>query len=243
MKKLILAYRDAIQSLFTPGVFWHLCWPAFVSVLTWVGLLWFGWTPAAEALRDVLHSIPKLGEWLSGGWTDVAVLAALKLLVLLVSVPLIFLLTVVLVALFALPMIIDRVARKEYGDVELRRGGSLTGSAFNALKAVAMLAIALLACLPLLFVPGLSVVTLILVSAWFNVRCFCYDALMNHADKSEMQDLPRMHRWQLAGIGIVGSALGVIPVLNLLVPIISGLAFTHYLLDALRDQRMQRRGA
>lgn len=239
MSKLFLAYREALRSLIAPGVIWHLFWPAAVAFFAWVGLLWFGWTPAAEVLHNMLVSVPVVGAWLSGGWTDVTLLVVLKLLVLLASVPLMFLLTVVLVALFALPMIIDRVARREYADLELRRGGSVLGSALNAFKAVVLLLVVLLACLPLLFIPVVSVVTLILIGAWFNVRCFRYDALMTHADRVEMQSLPHQHRWQLLGIGIVGSALGVLPLLNLLLPIITGLAFTHYLLDALRHQRAQ----
>lgn len=239
MSKLFLAYRDALRSLIAPGVIWHLLWPATVAFLAWAGLLWFGWAPAAEILRDMFVSLPVVGRWLSGGWTDAALLAALKLLVLLASVPLMFLLTIVLVALFALPMILDRVARRAYSDLELRRGGSVFGSVLNAVSAMVLLLVVLLVCLPLLFIPGLSFVALVLIGAWFNVRCFRYDALMNHADRLEMQSLPSQHRWQLLGIGIIGSALGVVPILNLVLPIITGLAFTHYLLDALRHQRAQ----
>jgi CysZ protein len=40
-------------------------------------------------------------------------------------------------------------------------------------------------------------------------------------------------------VGMVGGLLGLVPVLNLFVPALSGLAFTHYLLQTLQRKRQQ----
>lgn len=238
MGDIATAYRRALRSLLSPGVLWHLCWPAVLSFLAWGCALYYGWTPAADGLRSWMEALPWVGAWIGNGWVGTALGSALKLFLLLLSIPLVFLLTVLLVALFAVPLILDRVARLEYADLEMRGGGTLLGSAFNVLKALVLFALAALICMPLLFVPVVGFMTLLLLSAWFNVRCFRYDALMNHADSAEMRELPAKHRWALFGVGIVGSLCGFVPILNLLAPIISGLAFIHFLLAALRRQRL-----
>jgi len=233
------AWLSAVRSLFSPGVLWHLFWPALLALLAWGLALYFGLGPIADGLTSWLAGLPWLGDWIAHGWLNVATGSALRLMLILLSVPFAFVFAVLLVALLALPLILDRVARIDYADLAQRGGGSMLGSAVNAIKALVLLVCAGLVCLPLLFVPGLGLLVILLLSAWFNVRCFRYDALMIHADVAELRRLPAAHRAPLFGIGLVGSALGLVPLLNLLAPILTGLAFTHYLLAALRSERMK----
>lgn len=235
---ILKAYLQALRSLLSPGVIWHLLWPGIVVFLVWATALLYGWFAAAEGLLQWLAGIPWSGNWGAEAWQRWAFSAALKLFLLLLSVPLAFLLTVLLVALFSLPLILDRVSCLEYPDLERRGGGSMLGSALNAMKSLLFLLLGGMLCLPLLFIPGLGLLVVLLLTAWFNLRCFRYDALMNHADRLEMRQVPKQHSQALFGIGILGGLLGCVPVLNLFVPVITGLAFTHYLLTALRCQRL-----
>jgi uncharacterized protein involved in cysteine biosynthesis len=91
--------------------------------------------------------------------------------------------------------------------------------------------------LPLWFVPGLGIVLSIALSAWLNQRCYRYDALMQHADRDELRRLPREHRGSLYLIGATAGVLVFVPIFNFFVPALSGLAFVHYLLQALRESR------
>jgi CysZ protein len=91
--------------------------------------------------------------------------------------------------------------------------------------------------LPLWLVPGMGVVLSIALSAWLDQRCYRYDVLMRYADREELRRLPREHRGALYLIGAASGMLVFVPVFNLFVPALNGLAFVHYLLQALRESR------
>lgn len=240
MGPIFAAYGKAFRSLLTPGVFWHICWPIVCAVVLWGCWLGLGWLPLADELAEWLSTLSWLKGLLTHGFASEALVWACRVMLFAVSVPAAVLLIVFLVAGVALPLILDRVSRAEYDDLELRHGGSLGGSLWNAGKAAMLLCLAGLICLPLLFVPVLGIGVLVVLSAWFNRRCFRYDALMNHADAVEMRSLPAAHSGALLLIGLLGGLAGLIPFLNLLAPILTGLAFTHFLLAALREARAGR---
>ena len=76
-----------------------------------------------------------------------------------------------------------------------------------------------------------------LLTAWMNQKAFGYDALMLHGDKQEMPRLRKRHSAALLGLGVGCALLAYVPVLNLFAPAFCGLAFVHYLLEALRRER------
>jgi uncharacterized protein involved in cysteine biosynthesis len=142
-----------------------------------------------------------------------------------------------LVALVALPLMLDRVGAAEYADLERRNGGTLAGSAGNALMALAIYLAVLITTLPLWLIPGVGLILPVLLSAYLNQRAYRYDALMQHADGAEMRDIVRRERGGLWLVGIVSGLLAYVPVINLVVPAYSGLAFVHYCLGTLRRRR------
>ena len=160
-------------------------------------------------------------------------------LIALLILPLIYLTSALIVAGVALPMMLERVSATDYAMLERRRGGSQTGSVLNALSAGAVFVIALVVSLPLWLVPGLGILIPLLLTAGLNRRAFCYDALMMHADREEMKQISQAHAGRLLGIGVGCAALGYIPLLNLFAPAFCGLAFVHYLLEALQQQRLK----
>ncbi len=76
-----------------------------------------------------------------------------------------------------------------------------------------------------------------LTSAYLNQRMFRYDALAEHASREEFADLVRASRGDLFLLGILRSLLLYVPVVNLLLPVISALAFTQFCLARLARQR------
>jgi len=236
MLSILQAYLRALRSLASMRGIWQLLWPALLSLCLWGLGLYFAWGPLAESLRDLLARLPWM-SWLADGWGASVSLAGLRLLIFLVSVFMALLLSVLMVAIFSLPMLVDSVATAEYGDLVAYSGGSMLGSAFNAGKALAILLLLCLFCLPIWFIPGFDLAAAVLLSAWFNRRCFRYDALMKHANVTEMRQIPAQTQWGLLAIGIIGSLLGMVPFINLLAPVLTGLAMTHYLLSALRVAR------
>jgi uncharacterized protein involved in cysteine biosynthesis len=76
-----------------------------------------------------------------------------------------------------------------------------------------------------------------LVSALFNQRVFRYDALAEHASAGEYRAVVQAAGGRLYALGLALAALYYVPFVNLLAPIVSGLAFTHLCLAELARHR------
>ena len=239
MGMILLAGGRAVRSLAQPGVLWHLLWPALLSALVWVvlGALFIG--DLAAALEALLPGLPLLGKWFvaGGAWAHVAVSGLLQILLWLLLLPLIYVSALLLIATVALPLMLERVAARDYAELQRRAGGSQWGSLRTSVLAALSFIALLLLSLPLWLIPGAGLVISVLLSARLNQRCFSYDALMNHADADELLRLPQLCKTDLRLLGIIAGLLAFVPILNFVVPALSGLSFVHYLLEALRRER------
>jgi len=66
---------------------------------------------------------------------------------------------------------------------------------------------------------------------------FRYDALAEHASAGEYRAVVREAGGRLYALGLLLAALYYVPIVNLLVPVLSGLAFTHLCLGELARLR------
>ena len=96
--------------------------------------------------------------------------------------------------------------------------------------------------LPLWFTGIGALVLPPLLSAFFNQRMFRYDALAEHASATELAQVVRTLRGDLFLLGLLLSLLLYVPLINLTVPVLSALAFTHYCLARLARERAARQG-
>ena len=97
--------------------------------------------------------------------------------------------------------------------------------------------------LPLWLLGPLAVLLPLLLSAYLNQRLFRYDALSEHADAAEMQQIFESARGRLFLLGLLTGALYFIPPINLIAPILSALAFIHLCLAELESFRSGTRGS
>lgn len=238
MNEVLSAFGRALRSLSRPSMFWHLIWPTMVAIVVWAVLGWFFWADASSALLDLFHRWPWLQKVMdSTQFLSVAALATVHVFLALLFVPLVYATALMLVAIVALPLMLERVGNAEYGDLEKRNGGTMAGSVGNALWALVVYIFAWLATLPLWLIPGLGLLLPVLLSAYLSQRAYRYDALMQHADADEMRTVIARERGGLWMVGILSGLLAYVPVVNLLVPAYSGLAFVHFCLGSLRRQR------
>lgn len=238
MGEVVTAFARALRSLRTPGMLWHMVWPALVALGLWVVGAILSWSVLIAAAMDWIESWPWAGEWVKA--SEIAAASALilvKIALVLAMLPLIYLTTALLVAIFALPMMIERVSRDEYAALEARHGGSNAGSVFNTLWVSALFLLFLLLSLPLWLIPGAGLLVSIVLTAWLNANSFGYDALMQHADRVELQRLPRMRRERMLLLGGLCALLAHVPLVNLVAPAFSALAFVHFMLGALERER------
>lgn len=241
MREILLAFGRAVRSLGRKGVLIHLLWPSLVALVLWMTVAIMSWDTLVDGIVTWIQGWSFVGGWLAGseiaaGSVRILVQIALALGFL----PLIYVTAALLVAVFALPMMLERVAQRDYADLEQRRGGSNFGSAWNAVVAGALFLIGMVVSLPFWLIPGAGLVASVVLTGWLNQRAFGYDALMLHADSQELARLPRTQRAPMLLLGGGCALLAYVPVVNLVAPAFCGLAFVHFMLEALRRERTAR---
>jgi uncharacterized protein involved in cysteine biosynthesis len=78
-----------------------------------------------------------------------------------------------------------------------------------------------------------------LLSAWFTQRMFRYDALGDHASAAEYGRIVQGSSGRLFLMGLLLALLFYVPLVNLVVPVLSALAFTHLCLGELSRIRQR----
>jgi hypothetical protein len=240
MKEILRAFTRSLKSLTQRGILWHMVWPMLAALTIWLIAGIAGWSAAVQTVMGGIERWSWARDWLGASEMGALAVAVLvKLMLALLLVPLIYVTAALLVAIFALPLMLERVARVDYADLELRRGGTNFGSAWNAIVATLLFVLGLLVSLPLWLLPGAGLLVSVLLTAWLNQKAFAYDALMLHADREELRRLPRKLRAPMLGVGVGCALLAYIPLVNFFAPAFCGLAFVHFLLDALRAERAE----
>jgi hypothetical protein len=238
MKDILIAFGRATRSLFRRDIFWHLLWPGLVSMLLWTVIAVLAWVPVTDWVFAWVGGWSFVGSWISASDAAAAVtLVLIKIAVALAFVPLVYVTAALVVAAVALPLMLERVGRHDYADIEQRKGGSNLGSVGNSIAAGALFLAALIVSLPFWLIPGAGLLVSVFLTGWLNQRAFGYDALMLHADGEELKRLRRDWRPQMLLLGGGCALLAYVPVLNLVAPAYAGLAFVHYLLGRLRHDR------
>ncbi|MDO8314659.1 MAG: EI24 domain-containing protein [Rugosibacter sp.] len=230
MNELFTAAGKAARDLARGDIFWHVLWPPIVAAALWgtVGILI--WAHGLALMAQIVPQLP----W--AGWEWVAHWAAVFLLLAAFAM-LIYLTSLLLVAVFALPYLINYVAARDYPDLVRHGENAFWRSLANTLAAGGVFLFGGLLSLPLLLIPGVVLVLPLFWTAWLNQRTFRVDALIEHATAAEITQLVKAKKssFYLAGTGC--ALLAHVPLLQLLAPVFTALVFVHLGLAALREQR------
>ena len=232
MLEVFAALSKALRDLTRPAVLWHALWPPLAALLLWIAIGFATWAHGVALMERIMPGLP----W--AGWEWVAQWAAVFLL-LAAFAALTYITAILLVAVFALPLLINLVAAHDYPDLGRHGEDVFWGSLGNTLGAGAIFLVGSLAMLPLLLIPGALLVLPLLWSAWLNQRAFRFDALAEHATRSEMQLLVREDGRNFYMAGLATAAAAYVPLLNLLAPAFAALVFVHLGLAALRRRRQE----
>lgn len=229
------AFARALRDLAHPRVLAVLFLPMLGAVLLWTALGWFFWDSWTRGLRGLLDAT-YAGRWLVEHGATWVLSSGSVLLVVVLLLPAILVTAMLLNELVAMPVIISVVAHA-YPGLAKRAGGSVLGSVANAAVAVSIFALLWLGTLPL-WLTGFGAVFLPAInSAYLNQRLFRYDALSEHATREEYRSLVARTKGRLFLLGLLLSWLYYVPFVNLIAPVISGLAFTHFCLAELASLR------
>lgn len=232
MMEVFVAFTKSLRDLTRAEVLWQAIWPSLVALLLWVVVALAVWTQGVALMARIVPNLP----W--SGWEWVAHWAAVFLL-LAAFASLVYFTAIFLVAVFALPRLVNRVAARDYPDLGRHGENVFWGSLGNTLGAGAIFVAGCLVMLPLLLIPGMLLVMPLLWSSWLNQRTFRFDAVAEHATRNEMQRLIRENRSSFYFAGLGTAAAAHVPLANLLAPALTALVFIHLGLAALRRQRQE----
>lgn len=232
MIEVFAAFNRSLRDLTRREVLWHALWPPLLALGLWLVVGYALWAHGIDMMTRILPQLP----W--EGWEWVARWAAVFLLLAAFAV-LVYVTAILLVAVFALPRLIELVAARDYPDLGRHGENVFWGSLGTTLGAGAIFVFGSLLMLPLLLIPGVLLVLPLAWGAWLNQRTFRFDALAEHASRAEMQRLVRENRSRFYAAGLATAAAAHVPLLNLLAPALTALVFVHLGLAALRRQRQQ----
>ena len=234
------AYRRALVSQLQPAMLLLAIGPVVLAALFWIVVMWWKWSSLLAALDTLFKAMPLLesvserlmlfGVKIIPFLFTVFALAALFVPVTLVT-------ALGFISVVGMPMMARHVAARDYADVLRRRGGSFAGSLGNSLKAVFWFLLLAITTFPLWFVPlvGLFIPSFLL--GRLNARVLRYDALAEHAAADELGRLAVAPGMRWGWLGFLGALMNLIPFFWFFSTTITGLAFIHYALDALRRER------
>jgi uncharacterized protein involved in cysteine biosynthesis len=147
--------------------------------------------------------------------------------------------TLILVGALSLPLMMARVAERDYPDLVRHGENAFWGSVANTLLAGLIFAVGWMLTLPLLLIPGVVLIQPLAWTAWLNQRAFRFDALAEHATAAERQYLAERERGSFALAGVLTALVSAVPLVNLLAPGFAALVFVHLGLGALRRLRLE----
>ncbi len=227
----------ALANLFHPRMLWLMVWPMLVALAIWgTVLLFMGAQVVAVLVGWMQHWIQSGTFFIRWDFSDAITIAA-KILVFLTFIPLVWTTALLILSIFGMPAMVDHVAERRFPQLARRQGGSVAGSLWNGVVALAGLAGLCLLSLPVWLVPPLWPLIPVAILGWLNQRVLRYDALAEHATAEEMRRIFASRRRTLYLFGAILALLAYVPLVGFVAPVLFGLAFIHFLLEELRALR------
>ncbi|TAK90964.1 MAG: EI24 domain-containing protein [Burkholderiaceae bacterium] len=243
MNDVIRAFLRAFRDQLHPSMLMLALLPFFGALLLWGGLLWWYWDPISTFLREWLLAWSWL-DWLNHTLTGLGLESwshfLVPLLIALVLLPLVLVTAILLVGGLAMPTILNHIDRREHEALTRLGTGRLSASIGSTLSATAIFLLGWLVTLPLWLIPPLSLVLPFFWLAYLNLRIMSFDALAEHASDEERRLILERHAGRLWMLAIFVTLFCSIPLMWLVAPVFSALAFAHYQLHALRGLRSAR---
>jgi hypothetical protein len=212
------AFWRALGYCLHPRVMLWSLLPVALAGGTLALLGWFWWEPAVDGVRHALERWQLTGmmlDWLAAQRANDLRAVLAPLIVVALVVPLVVVLVLLLVGATVTPAVVRLVERRRFPDLQRRAGASIAQSAGWALACTVAALLALLASLPLWFVPVPPFAVLLppLIWGWLTYRVLAFDSLALHASPQERRLLLRTRRWPMLLMGMVCGYLGALPAL------------------------------
>jgi hypothetical protein len=236
MGDVVAALAGALRDIRAPRILAVLLLPMAGAILVWAVLSFLFWDSWSQALAGFAADTA-LGRWLQGVGAGWLLHALTSLGVIVLVLPATFVTALVINEIVVMPAIVAHVSGRYFPRLERRAGGTLAGSAANALAGIAIFCLLWIATLPLWLTGVGAVILPVVLSAYLNQRLLRYDALSEHATREEYARFTSSSKGKLYALGVLVGLLYYVPFVNLLAPVASGLAFAHLSLSELARMR------
>ncbi len=205
--------------------------PVFIGV-AWRSLAWAAAGFALLTAAAIWGSHAVLADY--GWWSWLAALFGGVGSVLL-AMPLFLPVAALIAALFIDP-VAAAVERRFYPGLVPARAASLTAQIWDgAALALRVLALQLLALVLALILPGIGLVLGWMVAAWAIGRGLFVAVAMRRMSRAEAQAIYRARRAMVLAQGAALAAISLVPLLNLLLPLLGTAAMVHVLHARVKD--------
>ena len=237
---ILEAYRRALSSQLQPGMLLLAIGPVLVAALFWAFIMWWKWATLFAVVDSLLKTLPYVERFIDRlmiyGVSVVPGVLALWILIAL-FIPLTLVCALGFISVVGMPIMLKHVAARDFSALEARHGGSLAGSLGNSVGALFKFILLAALTFPIWFIPLFGWLVLPMLLGRLNTRVLRYDALAEHASADELKRLcaARDRHWGWLGFG--GALLNIVPFFWFFSTTLTGLAFIHYGLNALVQER------
>jgi hypothetical protein len=232
-RSLLFAFANMVH----PRMLWLMVWPMLIALLVWGVAAVFLWMRTAMRLAEYLRQWVDLNVLFMRFEVGDAMLIVAHVLMVLLFVPIVWFTALLILSTFGMPVMVEHVAARRFPQLARRRGGSVAGSIWNGVVALAGLIGLALVSIPFWLLPPLWPLIPVAIMGWLNQRVLRYDALAEHASGEEMLRIFSARRATLYWMGAILALLAYVPLVGFLAPVLFGLAFIHLLLAELQALR------
>ena len=131
MDAVIKALIGAVKSLVHPIILMIFLVPMLVALAIWIVVGWAYWDTWTSAIRNAVVDNATF-TW-AANW-DLARLASWIAAAIVVAIlaPVVIITALLIMTVFAMPVLVRHVAKSDYPNLDRRHGGTVTGSIWNA---------------------------------------------------------------------------------------------------------------
>lgn len=231
------AFRLGFGSLFEPQILLLMLLVPLSMFAVWVGVFYFIiWDLLLGFVQQIL-SFSLINQLiLSFGFSSSETLMTGLAIVLMVLLffPLLYISTVMMISIFAMPIIVNLIQKKHYPKVK-KAGASGVGSVVNTVVHTFLFLLFYILLSPLYLIPGLQIILPVLLTAGYNRHIFAYDAVAEFLEQKQIKVFKKQNRTDLYLIGLFTALLIYLPLASFIMPIWGAAAFTHYSLARIQE--------
>jgi len=240
------AFGRAVRSQFHPRMLFALLLPFLIILVGAILLLIVALGPLTDWLdQQLTHStvIIDANQWLVsvGLFSFLSVkswvlpLAALTILLAFSGI-----LGLAVAAVCVMPMVVTHLSNRDYSDLSLNGRHAFAVSVWNAVWVSTLFVLGWVLTLPFWLLPPLGLGISIFWWAFAISRMMRIDAIVEHASASERRLLVERHQASFWIIGLLCALINLFPPAWIFLPVFSGLVYTHFGLQALRQLRKEK---